>query len=402
MKTRQAYRLIADILALGSSPGGKTAHQQHASDSPGKNKPEEKDEGSTAAKDILHKRDDIIRIIQSGEVDWNRVVYAGSNNYVLPAMYLKLEESKLLENLPPELATHLKELYELNLERNSIILDNTSQINELLKSHNITPVFMKGLGNILDGIYSSPGERMMLDIDLLVHPDNMEEAAELLIDDGFTCTQPYDPGRKNAMKHYPPLVRENLPAFVDIHRMPLNIQYNDYFNFETALSDTRPALGNAGYMVMSDAHKIRLNFIHSQLVHWGHQNARPSLRDLYDLYLLSLREDAAEILSGFTPSPAKAAGYLRVLYRTFGIRKPLPKKIKGKGKIFLRRHELTMNHPRIGKLIFGVLKFFRLYLYIPLRSIFDKNYRLYVKVRLKDPEWYKRNLGVRKFVKKKH
>jgi hypothetical protein len=48
-----------------------------------------------------------------------------------------------------------------------------------------------------------------------------------------------------------------------------------------------------------------------------------------------------------------------------------------------------------------MLRALRLYIDIPLRSIFDKNYRLYVKVRLRDPEWYKRNLGVRKIVKKK-
>jgi hypothetical protein len=352
--------------------------------------------------ELQQDRKKIISAIESGGVEWNGIVYTGSNNYVLQALYLKFLQNGLAEYLPAELSVHLKNLYELNLERNKIILDHTARINDLLKSHNITPVYMKGLGNMLDGLYSSPGERMMLDIDILADPEHMEEAARLLIDDGFTSAQQYDPNRKEAMKHFPELVKEGLPAFVDIHRMPVNIQYEALFNYQTAISESRPAIGNPGYMVMSDANKIRLNFIHSQLVHWGHYHARPSLRDLYDLLLLSEREDAAKVLSAFSPYRGKATAYLRLLHRTFNLDKELSPELSRKGRTYLWRHKIAMNSPRTGRVIYGLLRAWRLYLGIPLRSLIDKNYRLYVKVRLRDPEWYKRNLGVRKIVKKRH
>lgn len=401
MKTRQTYRLIADILALGSYPGEKTANYLHASDPPGISKPENIIEGAKAVTDDLHSGDDIVRLIDSGEVDWKGVVYTGSNNYVLQAMFLKLEKNGLLRYLPEELTTHLRKLYEMNLDRNSLILEHTAEINTLLKANGITPIFMKGLGNMLDGLYSSPGERMMLDIDILVDPEQMEQAAGLLMADGFKPSGKYDPGRKPAMKHFPPLVREGLPAFVDIHRMPVNIQYERYFSYEAAITGKRAANGNPKYMVMSDAHKIRLNFIHSQLVHWGHQHAVPSLRDLYDLYLLSGREDAAAILTGLDHYSSHATGYLRILYDIFGIGKPLPAGTGNRGSGLLKRHRIAINNRKTGRFIYTMLRALRLYIDIPLRSIFDKNYRLYVKVRLRDPEWYKRNLGVRKIVKKK-
>lgn len=401
MKTRQAYRLIADILALGSYPGEKTANHLHASDSPVGKKPEDRYEGSTAGKDALHYKGDIIKIIDSGEVDWKGVVYTGSNNYVLQAIFLKLEKNGLLKHLPEELTNHLRKLYEMNLDRNSIILEHTAKINSLLKTNDITPIFMKGLGNMLDGLYSSPGERMMIDIDILTDPEQMEQAADLLMADGFTPAEQYDPSRKPAMKHFPPLVKEGLPAFVDIHRMPVNIQYDRHFSYETAITGKRPAKGNPKYMVMSDAHKIHLNFIHSQLVHWGHQHAIPSLRDLYDLYLLSGREDTAAILTGMDHYRSHATGYLKILYETFGIAKPLPTGTGKRGTWLLKRHRIAINNRKTGKFIYTILRALRLYIDIPLRSIFDKNYRLYVKFRLKDPEWYKRNLGVRKIVKKK-
>ncbi len=377
MNASQTYQFIASVLALG--------HR-----------------ASRGEEELQQDREKIISIIESGEVDWNGVVFTGSNNYVLQALYLKFLQNELTDYLPAELTDHLKELYELNLERNNIILDHTSRINDLLKSHNITPVFMKGLGNILDGLYSSPGERMMLDIDILADPEHMEEAARLLIDDGFTSAQQYDPKRKKAMKHFPELVKEGLPAFVDIHRMPVNIQYEDLFNYKTAISETRSATDNPGYMVMSDANKIRLNFIHSQLVHWGHHHARPSLRDLYDLMLLSEREDAAKILSTFSPYRREATAYLCLLHRIFGLDSDLPPEISRKGSTYLRRHKIAMDSPRTGRIIYGLLRAWRLYVSIPVRSLFDKNYRLYVKVRLRDPDWYRRNLGVRKIVRKRH
>ena len=385
MNSHQTYHFIASVLALDC--GGD--ERKNGSSSPDASQSEDP-----------HK-EKIIQTIRSGDVDWKRFVYIASNNYVLQAVYLKFLDNSLTGYLPAELTGHLKNLHDLNLERNKTILEHTRGINDLLKSHNITPIFMKGLGNMLDGLYCSPGERMMLDIDILADPAQMEKAAQLLIDDGFTSVEQYDPGREEAMKHYPELVKEGLPAFVDIHRMPVNIQYKDHFSYETAISDIRPAIGNSSYMVMSDAHKIRLNFIHSQLVHWGHHHARPSLRDLYDLLLLSRREDAAKIFSTFRPYRGKAAGYLRVLYRTFGIEKELPGELKKKGRKYLLQHKIAMKSPLTGRIIFNLLKAWRLYLGIPLRSLFDKNYRLYVKVRLRDPEWYKRNLGVRKIVKKR-
>ncbi len=370
MSTR-SYYLAASILALEEGPEG------------------------------ADRREEVRKALSSGEVDWNRLVYTASNNYVLQPLYLRLKGNGLGELLPKELYTHLAELHDLNLERNKTILEHTESINNILRSSGITPIFMKGLGNMLDGLYSSPAERMMLDIDILADPDKMEEAARLLIDDGFTSAQAYDPGRREAMKHFPELVKEGLPAFVDIHKMPVNIQYESVFSYKDAIEGIRPSLENPAYMVMSDINKIRLNFIHSQMVHWSHYHGRPSLRDLYDLLLLCKREDPAEAFSSFIPYQRKSAGYLRILNSTFGKDFALPAGSDKKGRLTHSRHKLALRHPRCGKALFLVLRAFRNYLTIPVRSLFDKNYRIYVRVRLKDPEWYKRNLGVRKIVKKK-
>lgn len=390
MNDRELYYFISRVLALGHD----------------KNPPSDQQEGLRSAHSANGTWDSkdsraAIDLIRSGTINWKKFVFHASNNFVLQTLYLKFLQNDLTGLLPANLVTHLKNIHGLNLERNEIILDHIRQINDLLKQNDIIPIFMKGAGNMLDGLYSGPGERIMSDIDILTGPAHMEEAARLLMQEGYSTTENYDPARAEAMKHYPVLRRDGLPATVDIHRLPVNIQYAAHFSYEDVCHEKKPARSDGTFMIMSDNHKIKLSFFHSQLVHWGHQHARPSLRELYDLLLLSGREDPAEIYSSLPRYRGKAAGYLKAMHQTFGIKKTLPLKLKGKGHGYLVRHNLALKSPLAGKLIYKVLRGWRLYFEIPLRSLFSKNYRVYVKVRLKDPEWYKRNIGIRKITRKR-
>jgi hypothetical protein len=338
----------------------------------------------------------IIADIREGRINWNKFVFLASQHFVLQTVYIKLLANDLAGWLPPDLVAHLKEIYRLNLARNEKILQQCAGINRLLRSHDITPIFMKGSGNMLDGLYSDPGERIMADIDILTGSSHMEDAAKLLIASGYSTHEKYDPARARAAKHYPALWREGLPAFVEIHRLPVNIQYSSHFDFETVAHEKKQALHNPDYMVMSDAHKITLNFYHSQLVHWGHHHALPSLRDLYDLLLLSERGDPSRIFSFEGPHRRKAAGYLRVMHKTFGITPEPAGELPAKASVFVLRHHIAINNPRLGNIIYRLLRGSRLYIGIPLRGLFSRNYRLYIMVRLRDRRWYLRNLGIGK------
>jgi hypothetical protein len=362
LSTNLTYEFIASVLALGHSPS-------------------EGDGREVAIKKIL-----------SGKINWKQLVNTASNHLVLQTMYVRFRQNELLGILPSDLLSHLKYIYDLNLERNKKMLMQAGLINDLLKEGGITPIFMKGMGNLVDGLYRDPGERIMCDIDLLTGPGQMENAAGILLARGYLARSEHDPGNTEAMKHFPVLYKEGEPGLVDIHRLPVNIQYSGLFKFETADRHKRPASDNPSFMVMSDAHKIRLSFIHSQLVHWGHHSALPLLRELYDLHLLSEREDPALVLSEPAPFRGKAAGYLRVMNRTFGVRNDLGPPLRGKGRLYLLRHRIILCSPVTGNIIYKILRSWRLWVDIPLKSLLDPNYRVYLKARLKDPGWYRRNL----------
>ncbi len=245
---------------------------------------------------------DITEVIKRGNVNWQGVIEFASNHVMLPSIYLKLKDHELIEFLPEGLADHLRYILGLSLERNMKIINNMGEVNTIFLSGGITPLFLKGSGNIADNLYTSPGERLMADIDILVHPDRVEDAAALLKENGFFSHTGINM-KFISSKHYTPLVKEGWPAFIEIHRMPVKFLYRSAFTYEMAVEGCRPAKGNPVIMVMSDSNKMIMNFIHTQLEHGGHYSGRPPLRDLYDLLLLSRRVDPQVAFSALLSKP---------------------------------------------------------------------------------------------------
>ena len=76
-------------------------------------------------------------------MDWDHLVRVGSSHLVLPAIYCRLKAKKLLGLLPQELETYLKELTDLNRERNEQLLVEAQQISQWFQEANIDHVFLK-------------------------------------------------------------------------------------------------------------------------------------------------------------------------------------------------------------------------------------------------------------------
>ena len=53
---------------------------------------------------------------------WDNLVKIGSNQRVIPKIYSKLKQRKLLNKIPLELKEYLSEIYNFNTERNKNLL----------------------------------------------------------------------------------------------------------------------------------------------------------------------------------------------------------------------------------------------------------------------------------------
>ena len=370
----------------------------------------------------------------SGEVDLDKFVYLCSNHFILPVIYLRLKNAELLEIFPDEYASHLKEIYELNRKRNTEILQQIEEISAKLQKANIKPIYLKGTANLMDGLYDDIGVRMIGDIDFLVQEKDYLKTAELILGLGYENQHKmWDDAI--TFKHYPRLFRKDVPADIEIHRVPVNIPLSKQFNTELLFQNkkeikqsinpllnssineinhlkdipgqttkTRNLLERSGNpnlsgqpvtcntFVSSNEHKLIHTFIHSQLSNKGYQRKIVGLRDLYDTYLLLKRVDLESVLPQIEENKKARQFFEYVNYLFISERNQVNSEQKLPNK-FAANHQWFFNHPRWHRIYLTLIDFYELiiirYLWRIMRVPFQKSSFIYLKTRLKDPEWYK-------------
>ncbi len=344
------------------------------------------------------RRSGIIKQFPTTKNQWQRWVQTASNHMVLPACYLVLKRHQLLNHLPGELQESLKYIYELNQQRNLKIEKHARSINQVLKSKGITPLFMKGSANLIDKVYHDSGERMMYDIDILVEDQNMLPAVELLTRLGYKPQKPFILSSYPSTMHYPIMYREGYTAGIEIHRIPVQYLYLKKFStkglWESARESKDPSFDG---MVMTDDKKMIHNFIHSQLMHSRHYYGNVSLRDLYDILLLSQREDPVKVFRKYGHFQKQSQAYLQLYHRVFDIKMPERlQKYRG-SRFFFFRHNLSL---RAGKkklsFFYFLIMFSQKYILLPVRTLWNRDARNYVFSRLTQPGWYGRHIAAYK------
>ena len=344
----------------------------------------------------------VITNLPKEKSDWEKWVRVGSDNLVLQSLYVTLRDNRLLSYLPIDLSQYLSQIHGMNVERNTSIINQAKYVQALLDGSGIRCVFMKGVGNILDGLYHDMGERMLYDMDILIDGERMLEAAQVLMDSGFKTHKVFNPLAYPSTMHFPVLIREDFMAGVELHRLPVQYHYIKSFSRERVFETQKESSAQLGLWVMSDTNKIIHNFIHSQLMHNAHYHADVSLRNLYDMLLLSQREDAIKALGHFKHFERKSMAYLKLMYRVFDL--PLPEKLIQSRSLLIKRHDriLSMSHRQLVFHHFIINSLIK-YIVLPFRTLFDKNARNYVFSRLGNRHWYSEHFNAykRKFGKRR-
>ena len=98
-------------------------------------------------------RDEIELILKTTDVDWDAVVKVSTAHYVFPALFCNLKRADFLQYLPHELVNYMQHITNINRERNKQIISQANELNNVLLANKITPIFLKGTGNLLAGIY---------------------------------------------------------------------------------------------------------------------------------------------------------------------------------------------------------------------------------------------------------
>jgi hypothetical protein len=240
-------------------------------------------------------RDEIEFILKTTDVDWDSVVKVSTAHFVFPAIYCNFKRAEFLKYLPVDLVDYMKYITNLNRDRNTQIIQQAKKLNSLLLDNMVRPVFLKGTGNLLEGLYEDIGERMVGDIDFLFSEKDFLKAIDIVKNDNYTKTEgqlEYFPG----FRHYSRLVKQENIAAIEIHKEVTIEKYRGEFNCKTIIEDAQ--LIN-DFSVLSFENQLSLSIITSQINDYGFEFKNFSLRNAYDVFLLSKKADTKKAISKF-------------------------------------------------------------------------------------------------------
>ena len=344
-------------------------------------------------------RQEIEKQLRSKSIDWDAVVKVSTGHFVFPAMYCNLKHADFLQYLPHELVSYMEYITDMNRERNKQIITQSIELNSLLLENNITPIFLKGTGNLLAGIYDDIGERMVGDIDFIFSKEDYPKAITILTEFGYSLVSkykyhfPYE-------KHYGRLQKENSIAAIEIHKEILNVKkYTNEFNYSFVAKDTQII---NDVTVLSYANKLNLSIIANQINDSGFYYKTMALRNAYDVFLLSKKTSVKAAVNTLDKLTNPLNCFLAACYEVFNNVDSLEYTSNTKVDSYLSVVNSQFTEIKKTK---RRHKFIKKYLFLKERlniiykSIIYNEFRIWLFKRLTDKNWYKEKIiqfGIKK------
>lgn len=233
--------------------------------------------------------------LEKHSVDWDNIVKISTSHYVFPALFCSLKRAKLLQFLPTDLVEYMEIITQLNGQRNRDILKQVNEINTLLIQNNITPIFLKGAGNIAEKLYEDIAERMIADIDFVVHKKEYLKAVSIIKSAGYSKVDQFKHHSPSYI-HHPRLQKEGCVAAVEIHKQVVIEKFSDEFNYDV-IKDK--CITKNGIKVLSYDNQLSLSILANQINDGGFYFRNLTLKHAYDVYLLSKETNAKKAFDKF-------------------------------------------------------------------------------------------------------
>lgn len=336
---------------------------------------------------------EIEKQLQSDNIDWDSVIKVSTAHYVLPALYCNLHRANFLHYLPEELVTYMNYITNLNRERNEKIVKQARELNTLLLSNNITPIFLKGTANLLARIYEDTAERMVGDIDFLFSKEDYPKAIKLLRSFEYSEVLKYKyyfPSEK----HYRRLQKKNSIAAIEIHSEMILLTEKNRKEFDYSFVEKDSQIIDE-VKVLSYANKLNLSIIADQINDDGFYYKTMALRNAYDIFLLSKKTNAKDAVNALDKLNNPLNCFLAACYEIFNKANSLEYNNTKMTASYLKTYNSQLNNPSSTKRRHKLIK---VYLYIRLRlniiykSILSKEYRTWLFRRITDKIRHKEKL----------
>ena len=235
--------------------------------------------------DVPGARERVKATLSKGPLPWERFVFMSSAHLVTPAVYSAFLRNGMISLLPEELASYLEHIHALNLERNQRISQQIRKVTELISDHGMEPVLLKGAGRLMEKCYPDPGDRLMIDIDILIAEPDTRRAWLLLQDAGYAPADSHSEEDYEKHHHLPALYHSGEVAFIELHSTPVVRKYKRLLPVKQVMATKVPATGCNAFVMPVHTQMTHL-FIHEFLTSGQLLYGNPMLRTLFDLKVL--------------------------------------------------------------------------------------------------------------------
>ncbi len=243
---------------------------------------------------LHYDEDDIADIhhqLTRGGLSWESVIYIANKYLVTPGLWSGLKGKGLEALLKDEIRRYLSELHAMNRNRNSHLRQQLLEAIGTLNAAGITPLLLKGSGQLAQPIHNDFGNRIMSDLDILVPSDQLSNALDALALKGYKELEvSYDPQK---LHHWAPLMRPGDYGTIELHQHALN-------KFVTHVVPTRSiwqaaetkSLDGVRFFLPSPTHSILICMLHSREFNHSDDPRQFNLRALHDLAAITRRYSA--------------------------------------------------------------------------------------------------------------
>jgi hypothetical protein len=216
-------------------------------------------------------------------IGWELPVEFSSHHYVIPALAWCAHDRP---DLPDTVRAYFGSILTLNRLRNEALLNSLERVVGALNAAGIEPMLLKGAAHLVDGLYPSPGLRLMGDLDILVAQDRAENAVTALRAIGFAAVNEGLP----ASHHHLPRMQDGAVC-VEVHT---RIEHREdavpapWFCEQARTASFRGLAVRLPEPTRSVGH----NVVHGQLNHAHYQRGTVELRQLLDLAMIRARDES--------------------------------------------------------------------------------------------------------------
>jgi hypothetical protein len=213
---------------------------------------------------------------------WEWIISIANDYFVTSGLWCGLKSKGLETLLDEEPFQYLHTLHAMNRKRNTHLQHQLIEAIRALNTAGIKPLLLKGSSQLLHPIHDDIGSRIMHDLDILIPLEQIPDAIDALIDDGYCESDVgYDTQK---LHHLAPLIRSGDYGPIELHRRALHNEISHVLPTLEIWKDAQSnTIDSVHFFLPSPTHAILICMLHGQEFNGSYDPRQFNLRTLHDL-----------------------------------------------------------------------------------------------------------------------